>query len=102
MAVDAALVAAVRGLIWDPPRAAAGERLGVGDGRRVAFELAQAPVLPGTLRVWVASDEVTGTSTVDLALGLVTLVSPPAEGEVVEADYQYALLSDAAITSQLE
>lgn len=99
---DAEAVLALRQMIWDLPQWNLSETIGVGDGRRTAFQTAAAPVLDDSLRVWVDGEEVTESVTFDYSTGLITFPAAPAEDALLTADYAWAQLSDAALSSQLD
>lgn len=88
----------VRLIVADPAQFDRAEA--AGDGVSTQFPLPNAPVVAGTVSVWV--DNVpTITFTLDPRLGMVTLTAPPADGVLVVVTYQWSILLDADIDSFL-
>ena len=98
---DPVLISEVRQLIWDLPLTVTAEAVAIADGRRTTFQLGSYPVIEGSLTVWLDGVDVTEDVTFDPLLGLITASAAPDKGALIEADYQWAQLSDAAIASQL-
>ncbi len=68
--------------------AVADEAVGTGDGSKVAFALAHAPVLDGSVTISVAGTEVTEVS-VDPGTGKIVFDTAPANTAAVTASYRY-------------
>jgi hypothetical protein len=71
----------------------------IGDGAMTDFELANAPVTLGSVKVYKNGVLQTLTThyTLDESLGLVTFVTAPAANDAVVATYTFAVLSDAQL-----
>lgn len=65
-----------------------GEEVGTGDGEETVFFLAENPVLPGSLTVYVDGAVAEGYS-VDWSTGEITFAEPPEDGALITADYSW-------------
>ena len=63
-----------------------GENVGTGDGSTTIFNLANAPVKPGSVNITVGGTATTDY-TIDLETGKITFNSAPASGSAIVADY---------------
>jgi hypothetical protein len=74
-----------------------------GDGYSVDFELANAPAVTGSIKVWLNGvlQTLTTQYTVSESMGLVTFVAAPGAGLAVVITYQHSILSDAQIAAAM-
>lgn len=82
-----------------PHRLILQENLGEGDGVTKKFKLQLAPVIAEseTIRVDETAQTRTTHYAIDDALGLITFVAAPADGDTVDADYTWSVFSDVQI-----
>jgi len=93
----------IRLILSIPHRLVLREELGIGDGQITKFQSQLFPIISGTETVRVASAEQTPETDYDLDpdLGLITFVTAPDAGNLVDADYTWAVFSDTQIDDLL-
>lgn len=96
-------LAYIRLILSVPRRLVLAEGLGEGDGTAKKFQAQLAPIIADSQTVRVDGTEKTVVThyTIDNDLGLITFVTAPADGEEVDADYQWAVFSDVQINGLL-
>ncbi len=89
--------------ILDRPQVVLGERVGTGDGATEVFKLRHAPVMSGSVSVFVDGVEKTEGSdyTLDYATGKLAFTSAPDDGDSIVSDYEFAAFSDDDLQSFL-
>lgn len=89
--------------ILDRPQVVTGERVGTGDGTRVDFSLAHAPVVENTVILRVEGLQLNEGSSYSLDYGTGKLfIHPTGEGKVISADYEFAAFTDAELAVFLD
>src|SRR3990167_1753977 len=92
----------VRSLVGDMNKAIVYEDVARGDGSATQFQLDMFPVRTGTLTIYKTGLAVT-SATSSVLLGTFDLTgSAPANGDVLQATYQYNALSDDEIQACLD
>lgn len=93
--------------VADNPHPILNETMGIGDGVVTAFQTQLAPLISGSLIVKLVSVAGAVTTlapaeyTVDLALGTITIHTPPTSGTRVVVVYQWTVFSDAELNDIL-
>jgi hypothetical protein len=89
----------VRLYISDPLQYAVAQS--VGDGETLEFLFPNAPIYPGSAKIYKNGVLQSAGYSIDEELGLVTFSSPPASGTEIEISAKFTLLTDQNITDIL-
>lgn len=96
-------LAYIRLILSVPHRPILAEELGSGDGTNKKFMTQLSPIIAESETIRVDGTVKTRTTdyAIDNAFGLVTFVTAPADGKLVDADYKWSVFSDTEINGLL-